>query len=266
MDIKSLKLVCFSPTGTTEQVVRAVARGIDIKEVELIDITKPEARLRPLEFSDDELVVVGVPVYMGRVPGLLQEWFGKIQADGSPAICVVVYGNRVYDDAMLELKDMLQRQGAAPIACGAYIGEHSFSIAEIPTAQGRPDNNDLSHAEMFGSKIREKLNSIIDLAESCVKDLPGEFPYRGSTELWDVDFIAVDEACVQCGLCAEICPTGAIDAEDSSVIDIVKCITCCACLKKCPNQARTMKDGPVKDARVRLNKLFAEPRKPEFYL
>ncbi|MFW5501180.1 MULTISPECIES: EFR1 family ferrodoxin [unclassified Maridesulfovibrio] len=266
MDIKSLKLICFSPTGTTEQVVRAVARGIGINDVELIDVTKPEARLRPLEFSEDELIVVGVPVYMGRVPGLLQEWFGKIKADGSPAVSVVVYGNRVYDDAMLELKDLLQGQGAVPIACAAYIGEHSFSNSEIPTAHGRPDNNDLSHAEMFGSMVREKLDAITDFAESCVNDLPGEFPYRGSTELWNEDFIVVDEACVQCGLCAEICPTGAIDAEDSSVIDTVKCITCCACLKKCPNQARAMKDGPVKDARIRLNKLFSDPKKPEFYL
>ncbi|WP_320172923.1 EFR1 family ferrodoxin [Maridesulfovibrio sp.] len=266
MNIKSIKLIYFSPTGTTERVLRAVARGIGVKEVELIDITKPEARLRQLEFSEDELIVVGVPVYMGRVPGLLQEWFDKIQAAGSPVVCVVVYGNRVYEDALLELKDLLQRQGAMPVACAAYIGEHSFSNAEIPTAQGRPDNRDLSHAEMFGSKIREKLDSITDLAESCVNDLPGEFPYRGSTELWDVDFIAVDDSCVQCGICAEICPTGAVDAEDSSVIDIVKCITCCACLKKCPNQARTMKDGPVKDARFRLSKLFAEPKEPELYL
>ena len=266
MNINSLKMVCFSPTGTTEQVVQAVARGIGINDVELVDITGPEARLHSLVTAEDELIVVGVPVYMGRVPGLLQEWFAKIEANGSPAVCVVVYGNRVYDDAMLELKDMMQKQGAVPVACAAYIGEHSFSEEQTPTAHGRPDSSDLNHAEMFGVKIREKLDSITDPAESCVKNIPGEFPYRGSTELWDVDFIAVDESCVQCGLCAEICPTGAVDAENSSLIDQVKCITCCACLKKCPQQARTIKDGPVKDARVRLNKLFAEPKEPEYYL
>ncbi len=199
----------------------------------------------------------------GQGPGIVAGMVREIQADGSPAVGVVVYGNRVYDDAMLELKDLLQGQGAAPIASAAYIGSILFRCRK-PTAQGRPDNNDLSHAEMFGSKVREKLDAITDLAESCVNDLPGEFPYRSSTELWNEDFIAVDESCVQCGLCAEICPTGAVDTEDSSIIDIVKCITCCACLKKCPNQARTMKDGPVKAARVRLNKLFSDPKKPEF--
>ncbi|NDV21316.1 EFR1 family ferrodoxin [Desulfovibrio sp. JC022] len=266
MKIKSAKLACFSPTGTTEKVIQAIATGIGVEDSDLVDITKPALRDQPFEIFKDELLVIGVPVYMGRVPGLLQGWFGKIKTHGNPVVCVVVYGNRVYDDALLELKNIMQQQGAVPVACAAYIGEHSFSNEEIPTAQDRPDPSDLKHAEMFGIDIREKLDSIAELSETNVPDVPGEFPYRGITELWNVDFIAVSDTCVQCGLCVDICPTGAIDDEDSAAIDQVKCITCCACLKKCPQQARTMKDSPVKDARKRLNKLFAEPKKPELFL
>lgn len=42
-------------------------------------------------------------------------------------ICLVVYGNRVYDDALRELKDILIADGCNPIAVGAFIGEHCLS-------------------------------------------------------------------------------------------------------------------------------------------
>ena len=160
MKIESVKSVYFSPTGTTKKVVQGIAHGINPGTMELIDITKPDARKQPLLTSENELLVVGVPVYMGRVPALLIEWLNAIHAHNTPTVCVVVYGNRVYDDALLELKNIVMKYGCIPIAGAAYIGEHSFSNSETPTAQGRPDENDLNHAKVFGQKIREKLHSI----------------------------------------------------------------------------------------------------------
>ncbi|WP_243685553.1 flavodoxin family protein [Methanosarcina barkeri] len=104
MKMESAKLVYFSPTGTTKAVVKGIAHGINQGTVELIDITRPDARKQPLQISEDELLVVGVPVYMGRVPALLNEWLNTIQAHNTPTVCVVVYGNRAYEDALLELK------------------------------------------------------------------------------------------------------------------------------------------------------------------
>ncbi|EMG36984.1 4Fe-4S dicluster domain containing protein [Desulfocurvibacter africanus PCS] len=266
MHMESLKLVYFSPTGTTKSVVRSIARGIGPASTELIDITNPGARRQPLLATENDLLVIGVPVYMGRVPELLSEWLNAIQAHNTPTVCVVVYGNRVYDDALLELKNIATERGCVPIACAAYIGEHSFSSSETPVAHGRPDANDLNHAEQFGRKIREKLQSIASASHIPDVPVPGVYPYRGSTKLWSVDFIAVSDQCSHCGVCAETCPVGAIDAQDSARIDMEKCITCCACIKNCPQNARTMKPSPVMDAAKRLNTLFKEPKKPENYL
>ena len=266
MNIESLKLACFSPTGTSKTVIQGIARGIDHGTVELIDVTTPDAREQPLRTSEDELLIIGVPVYMGRVPAVLTEWLHAIEAHNTPAVCVVVYGNRVYDDALLELKDSLVQCGCKPIAGAAYIGEHSFSSSETPTAEGRPDASDLHHAESFGRKIQEKLLSVSSVDQIPEVTIPGCHPYRGDSKLWIVDFIAVGTECTHCGACAEGCPVGAIDPENSGLIDTERCITCCACIKYCPEHARTMKPGLVKDASLRLSTLYKERKEPEFFI
>lgn len=265
MKLQTAKLVYFSPTGTTKAVIESVARGIDAIELERIDLTKPATRVKPLQTGENDLLIVGVPVYMGRVPAVIREWLQTIKAQDTPTVCIVVYGNRVYDDALLELKDILAADGCVPMASGAFIGEHSFSSDETPIAAGRPDIRDISQAEAFGRKIKEKLNAILSVAGIEDLNVPGEFPYRGATTLWDVDFIAVGSDCNQCQLCAEICPVEAISKENSSLIDQEKCITCCACIKNCPQHARTIKHGPVHDASIRLNTLFPEPKQPELF-
>ena len=266
MKIQSLKLAYFSPTGTTKSIIQSIARGINQSTVELIDITKPDARKRQLQTSENELLVVAVPVYVGRVPALLIEWLHAIKARNTPAVCIVVYGNRAYDDALLELKDILIKRGCIPIACAAYIGEHAYSSSETPIAEARPDASDLNHAELFGRKINEKLLSVSSVDDISDINIPGNYPYRGDSKLWSVDFIAISSECTQCGICAEGCPVGAIDSENSNLIDKEKCITCCACIKNCPQNARTMKTGPVKDAAMQLNKRCKERKAPVFFL
>ena len=266
MRIPTIKLVYFSPTETTQAVVREIARGINPGNVESLDITRPGARLQPLCTSENELLIIGVPVYMGRVPALLTEWLHAIKAHNTPAVCVVVYGNRVYDDALVELSDILAQCGCRTIAGGAWIGEHSFSTDETPTAKDRPDAGDLSCAESFGRKIREKITALPSVDQIPEVTIPGCHPYRGDSKLWTVDFIAVSDACIQCGTCAEGCPAGAIDPENSSVIDTEKCITCCACIRHCPKHARTMKPGLVRDASLRLHTLYRERKEPEFFI
>jgi ferredoxin len=243
-----------------------VARGINQGALELVDITRPDVRQQSLHTAEHDLLVVGVPVYIGRVPALLMDWLQALEARKTPAVCIVVYGNRAYDDALLELRNALISRGCVPIACGAYIGEHSFSSAELPTAEGRPDMSDINHAESFGRLIGAKLASAPSGNTFTDVVVPGQFPYRGDAKLWNVDFIAVSSECTQCGVCAKGCPVGAVSPTDSTHIDEQLCITCCACIKHCPQGARTMKPGPVKEAAKRLNRLYQERKEPVVFV
>lgn len=265
MEIGSVKLAYFSPTGTTKTIVQAVARQIKYGAPELIDITQPDARRQPLITSEIDLLMVAVPVYAGRVPTVLGGWLQAIEAQQTPAVCIVVYGNREYDDALLELKEIIENRGGVPIACAAFIGEHSFSSADTPIAVARPDASDLRQAENFGLKINEILQSISSMDMVPDIKVPGNHPYKDLKQLPSVNFIAVSDQCSQCGVCAQVCPVGAIDPENSSLLDVEKCIRCCACIKACPENAMTMKAGPVKDIALRLNQMCKERKEPVFF-
>lgn len=266
MNIESAKLVYFSPTGTTQTIVRAIARGFDSGSAEEIDITQPAARVQPLQTTENDLLIIGVPVYMGRVPVIVRDWLNAIRAHDTPTVCVVLYGNRTYEDALLELKNLVTKCGCRAIAGCAFIGEHSFSDAKTPTAQGRPDTNDLRIAEEFGRKVREKLEAASTVTQGAEANIPGQFPYRGDSRLWTIDFIEVSDACDQCGTCAKLCPAGAIDPADAKKIDTKLCITCCACIRLCPSHARLMKPGLLKDAQLRLHTLYKERKEPECFI
>ncbi len=267
MDIRCTKLVYFSPTGTTRAVVEAVGRGIGSGPVAHVDVTKPDARKMPLRTSHDDLLVVGVPVYVGRVPALLDGWLEGIRADRTPAVCIVVYGNRAYEDALAELRDVVAERGGVPVAGAAFIGEHSYSGPDAPIAVSRPDAADLKEAEAFGRAIGETLRSAASPDSITDLNVPGNHPYRKREALFSVDFISVGDTCTACGTCAQGCPVDAIDDLDGhSRTDWDTCILCCACIKSCPRHARSMKDGPVKDLAVRLSRMCAARKEPELFL
>lgn len=62
-------------------------------------------------------------------------------------------GNRNYDDALIELRNILEQDGFRTVAGGAFVSEHSFSKT---LAAGRPDAKDLASMQEFGSKNRRK--------------------------------------------------------------------------------------------------------------
>lgn len=263
----------FSATGTTQKVVTGIANKLSEKinkktAVDNIDFTLPQARKAAISFTTEDIVIVGVPVIAGRVPNVLLKYLNTIAGNGALAIAVVVYGNRHYDDALIELKDILELNDFKVIAGGAFIGEHSFSRT---LGQNRPDEQDMAIASDFAGQIYKKIASRDEIITVVVK---GNKPYRDYYRPKDKNGNPVDirklvpktnSDCTDCKLCVNSCPMGSIDAEDVSRL-IGICIKCCACIKKCPAGAKFFDDEIYLRHKSELEIAYAERREPELFI
>lgn len=147
MDITA---IYFSPTGGTKQYVQKIAGALGETYASL-DLSDRETRLREHTFSKDDLVVIGVPVYYGRVVQIDNGLLKRLHGDGTRAILVAVYGNRAFDDALLELSDLCAKQDFVMAAAFTGIAQHTFSEK---IATGRPNADDLLKAERFHRHAR----------------------------------------------------------------------------------------------------------------
>lgn len=262
MVISRVNLIYFSPTDTTEKTVRAIVSAFDCEKQEY-DITL-DRKITVPAFAADELVIAGVPVYGGRVPALVEKFFQSLKASGTPAVVVGVYGNRHYDDALLELADYLKADGFTVCAAGAFIGEHSFGN-EIAT--GRPDTEDLIKAKGFGAEVKVKLDAAASIEALAALEIPGNHPYKERSSAPNTAAPKTTDACVKCGICVKNCPVGIIDPEDpSKITDVSKCQRCFSCVKRCPVHAKYFDQEGVLGAMAFLKAKCSERREPEMFI
>ena len=265
MEIRQVKLIYFSPTGTTRKVLESIARGMATPDVEHINLTLPEGARQTIPPFSDELVIIGAPVYGGRLPVDAISRFKQLKGDKTPAVAVVVYGNREFEDALLELKDLAVELGFSPIAGGAFIGEHSFAKEDVPIANGRPDSLDVQRAMNFGVKIKDKVTALQSPEDQSYFNIPGRFPYEGGARDMTAAPVIREDACTVCGMCAVVCPTAAISINGSVAINAELCIRCCACIKSCPTDAMSWEDDMMKKIAAWLNENCITRKEPHIF-
>ncbi len=244
----------FSPTGNTVKVARAVAEGsgCSVREVDLSAPVSPET------LGANEILLAVMPVFGGRVPAVALERLSALKGNGQPAVAVAVYGNRAFDNALLELKDALESNGFQVVAAGAFVAEHSI-VRSI--AAGRPDVHDLEIARSFGAGVMKKLAG----GDMTSVQVPGDPSYREKTGS-DSPHPAAGDACVSCGTCAKSCPVGAIPLETPAKTDGSKCINCMRCVSVCPTNARSLPEAMLAAVEGMLKQVASDPKQPELFL
>jgi len=265
MNIASTGLIYFSPTHTTQKVIEGIAQGMQASTVQSYDLTLPDANAQTHPKVTQDVVIIGAPVYAGRLPAVMLSRFRQIKGDGSPAVIVVVYGNRAYEDALIELRDIALEVGFQPVAAGAFIGEHSYSTSHQPIAPGRPDADDLLSAHNFGKAIRERLMTGIS-SSSDLLQVPGKVPYKAIRMLSGIAPSVNKALCLKCRKCVLVCPTAAIDKEHPADTASELCIRCCACVHACPSNARVLDDPRIRQAAEWLYLNCRDRKEPEIYL
>ena len=251
MNIEKWIIAYFSPTGGTKKVADAIAVGFNIPVWEM-DLTKENS---PVTLGEEDALMAVLPVYAGRVPQISLERLSALKGTGQKAVAVVVYGNREFDDALLETKNALEAAGFQVIAAAAFIAEHSI-VRSI--ANRRPDPEDEKIARQFAADVMAKLDNPTAIA------VPGNNPYRELKP--SAVHPAADETCVKCGACAQQCPVGAIPLDNPSQTLSDVCINCMRCVESCPVSSRALPAPFIAGATQMLSEKAAGYKKPVVFL
>lgn len=273
MTVQTVWSAYFSPTGTGRRCATTIAAHIAKNlpcRMQEFDFTTPSKRDQPPVFSAGDLVLFATPVYAGRVPNLLLPYISSARGEGALAVPLVLYGNRAYDDALVELRNTLEAGGFRTIAGAAFIGEHSFGTQ---LASGRPDAKDLACAVRFADAILQKLQGYDSNAPHVPVIVPGNDPPKpyyqpksATGSFIDIRKVkpVTEDSCTDCGICAEHCPMGSISLDDPREIPGI-CIKCNACVKACPQKAKQFTDPGYLFHRDDICSRFSEPRKEAAY-
>jgi ferredoxin len=248
--------VYFSATYTTHRIVGHLAKRLS-EDVTECDITNQKPKGEIL-IPNDEVLIVGIPVYAGRVPAMALERIRQFKGEGTPAIAVAVYGNRDYDDALLELSDLLSENGFQVISAGAFIAQHSI----FPKVGAhRPDADDYLQINVFADETNKILNK--NRQKLLPIHVPGNRPYKipGSIPIYP----SGTSTCKACGKCMDLCPTGAIPKDNPKTTDEEKCIKCGRCIVVCPTKSRQFKGMAYTMASIKFNMAYKERREPEMF-
>ena len=256
MEISKVTEVFFSPTYSTERIVRLIGEAWEETHQE-IDLSRIPKEGEVHEFGAQDLVIFGVPSYGGRVPAPAAERFRNLKGQKTPIILLTAFGNRDYDDTLLEMKDLAEEQGFVPAAAA----EHSIMRQY---AEGRPDSRDKSELTDFAVKIREKIEQTEDTERVSELSVKGNRPYR---EYNGVPMKpSAGKQCKKCGLCARLCPAGAIPAEHPEETVKKMCISCMRCIAVCPEHARSISRPMLLAASMKLKKECSERKRNELII
>lgn len=243
----------FSPTGGTEKAAAALTAPWG-NAARSVDLTDAQADFSGVVFQKNEVVVIAVPSYGGRVPGLAAGRIRQVHGNSARSVLVCVYGNRAFEDTLVELEDLVKEAGFQVIAAVSAVAEHSILRC---FAAGRPDAEDQRTLADFGQAILKRLEN-----GGKTGVIPGNRPYKNSGGGMVPQ---TQSRCIQCGKCAALCPAGAIDPADARKIDAAKCIGCMRCVKICPQHAKELDDAKLAGLKARLENVCSDRKLCELY-
>ncbi|MFZ5569536.1 MAG: EFR1 family ferrodoxin [Thermodesulfobacteriota bacterium] len=246
-----IHIVCFSQTGNTRKVAKAIAgvcqeAGHAVKTIAFKKATHADV-------AAADLVGVGAPCFESQAPTPVREFLrGLPSLEGKKAFVFSTSGGapgRVLWDLAGPLKTKGARVAGGFLCRGTCYYPIPCLVGRFP---GRPDRSDLEQARRFATAL---LNHLASDSSGPMKDSRPE-AFRHGLGLYHfmgailkeplmrflMPMPKAGDRCNSCAWCVNECPTKSIRLNPKPEI-AATCIRCYRCLNGCPEQAFSVQWG-----------------------
>lgn len=237
-------VIYFSQTGNTEKVAKAIHVGMKRVTNKCDLLTIKDAN--PHRLNEYDLIGLGSPVF-GVEPANFRIFINNLRyIGGKHAFAFCTHGTHG-ELFFPRVVPMLKRKGLIVIGTRDWYGSISITCMPRPyPTDGHPDEIDLREAEDFGQDMVEKSQKITAGEIELIPPTPRR-PSTERKELDPTmskiryaDLLKFhEEKCAypKCKLCMENCPLDAIDLTITPPLIANPCEDCGFCAKICPTGA-----------------------------
>ncbi len=247
-----VNIICFSQTGNTRKVGRAMAAVFESEghAVSFISFTKAN----PEHFTAADMIGVGAPCFESQAPTPVREFLGILSDLTDKKAFVFATSGGAPGRVLYDLAKPLMDRHADVV--GGFLGRgtcyHPVPCL-INRFPGRPNEDDLEAAHRFARAVCAHVRSGKSgpMPETRPDALKHGFGFYNivATLLKDpfVRFLmpapeADPEKCNECKWCVHECPTGSITLNPQPEIAST-CIRCYRCMNGCPEKSLSVQWG-----------------------
>ena len=111
--------IVFSPTGGTEKVTKTITKFWN--EVKDVDLSKTDLDFSSISFTKEDIAVIAMPSFGGVAPQLALDRLARIKGNQCKCAIVAVYGNRAYENTLVQMEDYAVKAGFHGIAAVSAV-------------------------------------------------------------------------------------------------------------------------------------------------
>lgn len=237
-------IYCYSGAGHCLNMAKSIAKELGDTDIVMM-------RSFPSKTDAREAKRVGFifSCFAGGLPGKMEEYIKAIQVSPDAYTFAVEQYAGYLGCGLRKINDII------PLDYWTGVSNHSTAIWLMPHVLTLPPTT----PKMAQKRIDRKASSVANDVRSgkhTEKEPPNAKPFElmsktlGKTHGRRIKKFVVNDSCISCGTCEQVCPQGNIQSVDGKPTFGGDCIGCLSCVQMCPKQAINI--GKITEKRERF--------------